>query len=104
MSRRLFVLFTSILWLVLAGTGLGLVSLPEPPARHLPVWLVLGGAGLAGTLAIAGGSVVVARRLARPVRELIEVAERISTGPTGQRVFLSGNDEVGQLGQTLNRL
>src|SRR5262249_55411302 len=104
MCCRMLVLFTLILWLVLAGAGVGLVSLLDPPVRGLPIWLVLGGAGVVGSLAIAVASVVLARRLARPVRELIDVAERISTGPTGQRIFLAANGDLAQLGQALNRL
>jgi len=104
MFRRVVIQFSLVLWLVLGGIGLALSSLLDSSAQRLPLLLVLGAAGLVGTLAIVACSAALAGRYTRPVRDLIEVAERISVGPTGQRVFLSGTDELGQLGQTFNRL
>ncbi len=104
MFRRLFLLFSVVLGLVLAGVGLTFAGLQNLPIQQLPVWLVVGGAGLVGAMLAAIGSAALAGRFTRQLHELIEVAERISSGPAGQRVFLSGSDEVGRLGQTLNRL
>ncbi len=104
MFRRVLFQFGLLLWLVLGGVGLVLSSLQDSSAQRQTLLLVLGAAGLVGTLAIAACTATLAGRYSRPVRDLIEVAERISAGPTGQRVFVSGSDELARLGQTFNRL
>jgi two-component system phosphate regulon sensor histidine kinase PhoR len=46
----------------------------------------------------------VARRMGRSVAGLIGVAEKISDGASGQRVFAESNDEIGELVRAFNRL
>jgi two-component system, OmpR family, phosphate regulon sensor histidine kinase PhoR len=104
MFSRLFVPFTLVLWSVLLVLALLLTSLVDNHEVRLRIGLLFGLTAVAGTVAVAALAGSLARRLTRPVRELIEVAERISDGAVGQRVFLGGSDEVGQLGQMFNRL
>ncbi|MEK7446086.1 MAG: HAMP domain-containing protein, partial [candidate division NC10 bacterium] len=62
---------------------------------------VLGGATLLfGGLAAA----LVARRIARPVRQLAAGAEAISRGELDQRIAPSGFDEIGQLALAFNHM
>lgn len=67
-------------------------------------WLILAGVGavlLAGTVA-AGDRI--ARRLARSVRNLSQVAERLGAGDLSARVEPSGPPEVASVGRVLNGL
>lgn len=67
-------------------------------------WLILAGVGavlLAGTVA-AGDRI--ARRLARSVRNLSQVAERLGGGDLSARVEPSGPPEVASVGRVLNGL
>jgi two-component system phosphate regulon sensor histidine kinase PhoR len=104
MFWRLFLPFSLLLWSVLAVLALAALQIVDPPDTRFLLLILLGLAAVAGTLAGAVISGNLARRLSRPLRELIEVADRISTGPCGQRVFLDGPDELGQLGRTFNLL
>jgi two-component system phosphate regulon sensor histidine kinase PhoR len=45
-----------------------------------------------------------ARGVARPVQELIQGAQRISTGDYGQKVYAAGGGEVGKLARTFNHM
>src|SRR5262249_26867628 len=45
-----------------------------------------------------------ARRTARPLRELIAAADRIAAGDYGQKVYLAGKDEGATLAETFNRM
>jgi two-component system phosphate regulon sensor histidine kinase PhoR len=45
-----------------------------------------------------------ARRIAQPLQELTDRAARIATGDYGQKVYLSGSDEVGTLAKTFNHM
>lgn len=103
MFWRLFLPYSVLLWSVLAVLALALLILVDRAEARLPFVILLSVAA-AATIAGAVLSARLASRLSRPLRELIEMADRISTGPCGQRVFLAGTDELGQLGQTFNRL
>ena len=53
--------------------------------------------GLVALLLIAGALVWVAARIARPVREVAEAAERIAEGDLAVELAAGGNDEVGRM-------
>jgi methyl-accepting chemotaxis protein len=63
------------------------------------ITLMLVGSGLALILAIA-----VARETTRPIRILQTVAEQVRQGDYGKPVRLISNDELGELGETFNRM
>ena len=57
------------------------------------------------TLVVGGlGAAFVARRIARPVRQLAAGAEAIARGDLDQRIEPAGADEIGQLGLTFNHM
>ncbi len=62
--------------------------------------------GLALITLIAGGlcAALVARRIARPVRQLAAGAEAISRGELDQQIEPAGADEIGQLALTFNHM
>jgi methyl-accepting chemotaxis protein len=59
--------------------------------------------GLAALALIGGALVLVAARLARPVREIAGAAERIAAGDLDVRVAV-GDDEVGRMGSAFTRM
>jgi signal transduction histidine kinase len=59
----------------------------------------LGGALLAGVL-----SLLLARRLTRPIGELALAARRVAAGEAGVEVPIRGTDELAALGQTFNEM
>ena len=57
------------------------------------------------TLVVGGlGAAFVARRIARPVRQLAAGAEAISRGELDQQIAPAGQDEIGQLALTFNHM
>ena len=63
------------------------------------LWAGLG-AGLVAVLL----SILMARQLTAPLRELTQAAERVSEGQLDQRVDARGADEIVDLGQSFNRM
>lgn len=55
-----------------------------------------------GAIAVVGGTLL-GFYLARPIRELVEVIERVQQGETGLRANASAEDEIGLLAETLNK-
>ena len=85
-----------------------LVVLQRPLAEALQPYdslftmlLTVGSAGL--VLALVG-AVAVARRMSRPVRELVRVARQVSAGDFGTAVSVGRRDELGELGTTFNEM
>ena len=71
------------------------------------VWRNAAMLGLVGLLGLAAGMIVyvaVARRIAHPVHEVAVKAEQAAAGDLTVRVTVAGGDEVGQMGQALNRM
>jgi twitching motility protein PilJ len=64
-------------------------------------WFLLATFGGVALLAIAAG-IVFARRITRPLTNLIEVAQRVGRGDLSSTVRVSTRDEVGQLAETFN--
>ena len=59
---------------------------------------------IAGLIAGALLSNVLAKRVSGPVRKLAEAARAVGSGKLGHRVPVESNDEVGQLGDSFNRM
>ncbi|MER7008730.1 diguanylate cyclase [Dactylosporangium sp. NPDC000555] len=65
-------------------------------------------AQLTGALLVAGAltalllSVLTARAISRPLREVVDVLARVARGDLSRRVELDRGDEVGQMGRSLN--
>lgn len=49
-------------------------------------------------------SLLLARRIIKPIKELTNAASRLETGDLSQRVTISGSDELGQLGGAFNAM
>ncbi len=66
-------------------------------------WTILG-ATLAAAVLTATVALAVAERIARPIRELTSVAQRMAQGDLGVRLFPTTKDEIGQLALTFNEM
>ena len=64
-------------------------------------WFLFGVFGGVATLAVAAGAVF-ARRLTRPIVEIVRVAEHVGRGDLSQTVTVRARDEIGQLARTFN--
>ena len=72
------------------------------PYRRLNIFLLLvAGAALALSLL---GSVLIARRIAGPIRTLDLAAQRIYAGRYDEKVNIRQNDEIGRLSETFNQM
>jgi two-component system sensor histidine kinase BaeS len=61
-------------------------------------------AALAATATAATAGLFVARRIAAPVRHMLEATRRISAGRYDERVPAEGNDELGALSASFNKM
>jgi len=92
----------------LGARGMGRVrlALPMEPAyaqaRRINGLLALG--AVAGGALALGVGIMLARRLARPLVLMTRAAEAIAGGDFEQPVHLSGGDEIGRLGQAIDRM
>lgn len=68
------------------------------------LWFVLLGGSIVAILAALGVSSAVTGMIARPIREISEVARRAGSGDFSKRVAVRSRDEVGELGQTFNKM
>ena len=64
---------------------------------------ILGGAIIVAAVALILG-LLVARRLLRPLISMTRVADSMAKGDYGQRVSIARTDEIGELGEALNRM
>jgi signal transduction histidine kinase len=60
--------------------------------------------GVIATLVAVAGTLALTRRLVMPIDALAHAAERISGGELNQRVAIRGNDEIGDLALSFNRM
>ena len=60
--------------------------------------------GLGGLLIGLGGSLVLAKRITRPLKELVEGTVRISRGDFSHRIRLESADELGDLARSFNEM
>jgi two-component system phosphate regulon sensor histidine kinase PhoR len=102
----------SLLYVAIAvrrdGRFLGTVrtSIPLTAVDARLAWLrdtIAVGAGLGVLVAMLMG-LVAARRITAPLAQMTEVAEALRRGQYERRVATVGDDEIGSLGATLNRL
>lgn len=63
--------------------------------------LLLSGVALAGTIAIG---FLLARQLTRPLHEMVEQSQAITSGDLSRRTRIATNDELAELGHSLNRM
>ncbi len=67
-----------------------------------------GKAVLGGTVTVAAVALIlgllVARRLLKPLVSMTRIAESMAKGDYGQRLSIAGSDEIGDLGEALNRM
>jgi twitching motility protein PilJ len=64
-------------------------------------WFLFAVFGGVAVLAVVAG-VVFARRLTRPIAEIVRVAERVGRGDLDETVKIDAQDEIGQLAHTVN--
>ncbi len=85
-----------------------LVVLQRPLAEALQpydsLFTTLLAVGSAGLVLALVGAVAGARRMSRPVRELVRVARQVSAGDFGTAVSGGRRDELGELGTTFNEM
>ena len=72
------------------------------PWQHLIIQLVVVAAIVAGAFAVL--TIVFTRHITKPLRELTNAAEQINEGNYGVKLDYKGNDEIGTLTTTVNRL
>lgn len=78
-------------------------AVDDDPAAPLATGPVLAAAGLVAALAIAG-SLLVSRRVLRPVRALTSASRRLGAGDLSERVPAAGRDELAGLARSFNRM
>ncbi len=84
----------------------GIVRAASPDSavrqRTRATWFVMSLIGAAALLLAAGVGALVARRLARPIREITKIADRLGEGDFSERAQRAGIPEVDQVADTLN--
>lgn len=82
-------------------TGYDLVAELAELDAAASVFLLAAGIGVLAVLVIG---FAIAGRLLRPIRDLRQLAERIAASGVSERVPVTGNDDVSQLGVTVNAM
>ncbi len=96
-------LFTGLGLLPAVAAGVAGAVLAAQAGDPAAWGVVAAGAAVAGLTAFVAAWWL-ARRIALPVRDLTEAAERVAAGGVGQTVFAAGQDELGRLGRTFNQM
>jgi len=96
-------LILHLLLAIVIGVGLIAYTRRVPPSAAQMPWLLLGAAVLYG-LAAGLLSLIISARSTRPLRELIDVAQRMAGGDWQARMFSTRQDEVGRLVDGFNRV
>jgi two-component system nitrate/nitrite sensor histidine kinase NarX len=73
-------------------------------AKILVMRVILGAAVIATLLVVAFSLYLLHNILVQPLRELLDMADRIGRGNLAMRTDLAGEDEIGRLGQALNHM
>jgi len=79
------------------GGFIGLHSRDGDLAAYRQLSRTIGWAFLGGLALALGSSVLVARRITRPVRKLVAATRRVSEGSYTGRIEVGGGDEIGEL-------
>ncbi len=90
--------------LELVDTKAALVLVAPVDTSNLPGGRALVVAGVVALVAAAGVSLLLARRLTRPVRELQSAATGLQAGDYSRRVPVESEDEIGALGGAFNEM
>ena len=85
----------------MAAVGISLEPLQELQRRRLTMAAVF--AGLAALIGVLGAGLL-ARAMTRPLRALVDAADRISRGDFAARVAVGNRDEVGRLAGSFNAM
>jgi two-component system phosphate regulon sensor histidine kinase PhoR len=104
MFRRLFSTFTLLMLAILAGTALIIAVGARDAEVRLRGLVLVGGAAVVAVLGSLALSLRLARRFSWPLHTLIGVADKLSDGAGGQRVFTNRRDEMGELVRAFNRM
>ncbi|TVQ41594.1 MAG: HAMP domain-containing protein [Wenzhouxiangella sp.] len=86
------------------GAALTIDSLDARLAGHRAIQTSLLAAGIGAVLLALILSILVARRIARPVSGLASIADRAAQGNYDQTIVIKGKDEVATLGRAISRL
>jgi len=93
-------------WVIGAGTNeedfLEAQVRMDESLNALVLFTIIG--GIIVILLIGGMALVVASRIATPIQHAAEFAQLVAEGDLTQRVAISSSDEVGVLGEALNRM
>ncbi len=79
-------------------------SIAEAEAPYRQLQLLLLGLTLLGLLAALVGSLFTARRITRPLGELVQAARRLQAGEHTEPVKITRRDEIGTLGEAFNAM
>jgi HAMP domain-containing protein len=79
------------------GGFIGLHSRDADLAAYRQLSRTIGWAFVVGLLLALGSSVLVARRITRPVRQLVAATRKVSEGQYTGRIEVGGGDEIGEL-------
>jgi signal transduction histidine kinase len=82
----------------------GLMGEPALDAFRLILWKVLGATGLLAALLAAGASLVLARRIARPMEDLAAAARALQAGRPHRPLAPSGRDEVAETARAFDSM
>ncbi|SDK31696.1 sensor histidine kinase [Streptomyces indicus] len=80
--------------------SLGVRDQAPPTLNVAPTVAVAAGVALAAIL----GALLLSRAVLRPIRAMTAAARRLGEGDLGQRVPVSGRDEIAELGRAFNRM
>jgi len=104
MFRRLFSAFALAHLAVLAGLALIVALAARDDEVRRRGLLLIGGAAVVAVLGSLVLSSRLARRLRRPIRDAIAVADKLADGASGQRIYAEGYGEIVELVRAFNRM
>lgn len=79
-------------------------SISESLAPYLPLQLNLLALSILGALVFIAGSIFTAKRITQPLTALVNTAELLEKGDYSTAIESRGNDEIGHLGRTFDRM
>jgi two-component system phosphate regulon sensor histidine kinase PhoR len=80
------------------------MPLEEVQSRSNEIHLTIIGAGILVLLLVVAFSMVVSRRISRPMVEIARSVQRIRTGNLDEHIVVSSDDEIGQVATAVNEL
>ena len=79
-------------------------SINESLAPYFPLQLNLLALSILGALVFIAGSIFTAKRITQPLTALVNTAELLEKGDYSTAIASKGNDEIGHLGRTFDRM